>query len=226
MIVSAFPMRRVWVALCLAVSLVAALPSRAAAAPDAREIQAREDFAAGRYQKALDIFARLYAETLHPNYLRNIGRCYQNLGEPDRAISSFRDYERKAKALSSEERAEIDGYIREMQELKRQRESGAAQPAGEPALAPKLVTAPPPEAQPPQAAKQATTQPQATALDLTARNALPEPDRVEEPAIYERWWFWAIVAGAVGAGVGVAVATGAFSHTNDAPCLSGFKCGQ
>jgi hypothetical protein len=34
---------------------------RAQAASDTREIKAREDFAAGRFQEALDIFARLYA---------------------------------------------------------------------------------------------------------------------------------------------------------------------
>ena len=106
--------------------MAGALPARALAAPDARELQAREDFAAGRYQVALEVFARLYAETLHPNYLRNIGRCYQNLGEPERAITSFRDYLHKGKNISADERAEIDGYIKDMQDLERQRETGAA----------------------------------------------------------------------------------------------------
>ena len=63
-------------------------------------MQAREAFAAGRYQDALDLFAKLYAESLNPIYLRNIGRCHQNLGEPERAITSFRDYLRKAKHVA------------------------------------------------------------------------------------------------------------------------------
>jgi tetratricopeptide (TPR) repeat protein len=66
--------------------------SVAQAAPDPREMQAREAFGAGRYQDALDLFAKLYAENLNPVFLRNIGRCYQNLSEPDRAISSFHEY--------------------------------------------------------------------------------------------------------------------------------------
>ncbi len=103
---------------CFALALLCA---RAGAATDPREIKAREDFVGGRYQEALDLFAKLYAETLHPNYLRNIGRCYQNLGEPDRAITSFRDYLRKGKDISPAEHAEIDGYIAEMEALKRQR---------------------------------------------------------------------------------------------------------
>ena len=106
-----------------AVVLAAALlaPSaHAYAAPDSRELKAREAFAAQRYQDALDLFAKLYAETLHPIYLRNIGRCYQNLGQPDQAITSFREYLRKAKNLPAEETREIEGYIKEMEELKRQ----------------------------------------------------------------------------------------------------------
>ena len=92
-------------------------------------MQAREAYAAGRYQDALDIYVKLYAEKLHPNYLRNIGRCYQNLGEPDKAISSFREYLRKARNLAPGEREEIEGYIREMEELKRSRRRPASPPA-------------------------------------------------------------------------------------------------
>ena len=57
-------------------------------------------FAAGDYRQALEIYVKLYAETLHPTYLRNIGRCQQNLGEAEKAISSFREYLRKAKDLT------------------------------------------------------------------------------------------------------------------------------
>ena len=70
-----------WLAALIAV-MFALGTVRASAATDPRELKAREDFAAGRYQQALDLFAKLYAEKLHPNYLRNIGRCYQNLGDP------------------------------------------------------------------------------------------------------------------------------------------------
>ena len=51
----------------------------AKAADNATELKAREAFAAGRYEDALNLFAKLYAETLHPVYLRNIGRCHQKL---------------------------------------------------------------------------------------------------------------------------------------------------
>src|SRR5947207_15867329 len=76
-------------------------------AADSRELQAREAFAAGRFQDALDLFAKLYAGTLHPTYLRNIGRCYMNLGQPDKAITSFHEYLRKAHHVTKSERAEV-----------------------------------------------------------------------------------------------------------------------
>ena len=69
------------------------------------EMSARESFAAGRYGEALALFAKLYAETLHPVYLRNIGRCHQKMRDPDQAIDSFRDYLTKAKKLPADERA-------------------------------------------------------------------------------------------------------------------------
>src|SRR3954469_17072651 len=91
--------------------------SSAAAVPP-RELEAREAFATGKYQRALDLFGKLYAETLHPTYLRNIGRCYQYLGDPDRALISFRDYLHKARNVDPAERREVAGYIDEMEALR------------------------------------------------------------------------------------------------------------
>src|SRR5205814_9164163 len=116
----------------------------AAAQSGDSEKQAREYFAVGKYAEALEIYGRLYAETAHPTYLRNIGRCFQNLGEPDKAISSFREYLRQAKNLTAEQRIQIEGYIQEMEQLKRQRE--APPPAPAPAASVTAAPAPLPEA--------------------------------------------------------------------------------
>ena len=69
------------------------------AADHATEMKAREDFAAGRYDEALELFAKLYAETLNAVYLRNIGRCHQKLRHPDKAIDAFKDYLAKGKKI-------------------------------------------------------------------------------------------------------------------------------
>lgn len=188
--------------------------ARALAGPDPREIEARQDFVEGRYQEALDIFARLYAETLHPNYLRNIGRCYQNLKQPDRAISTFRDYLRKGKEISPAERQEIEGYIKEMEDLKGQREREAkAQPSAEPA--------------PPVTPLPAAPRPEATTAPVTIASAPAEAPPAEKPVenpIYDRWWFWALIGGAVAVGVGAAAAAGVFTKTQDASCPPGVSC--
>jgi tetratricopeptide (TPR) repeat protein len=119
-----------------------------AAGDDGAEMKARTHFAAGEYKEALEIYARLYAETMHPTYLRNIARCHQNLGNPDKAISSFREYLRKAHDLTPDQRKEIEGYIAEMEQLKQSK----AKPEPPPATPPP-ATAPPPAAAPPQRAR-------------------------------------------------------------------------
>jgi tetratricopeptide (TPR) repeat protein len=191
--------------------VLAVLSAQAVAAPprtDPREMKARELFAAQRYQDALDLYVKLYAEKLHPNYLRNIGRCYQNLGDPEKAIGSFREYLRKAKNLPGEERAEIEGYIKEMEDLKRQRETPPPPPPPKEDPAPRLhsIAEPPP---PHQIISQ------------------PPPPPVEESApVYKRWWFWTAVGVAVVAGtVGVMAATGTFkSSAKDPECGAGRLC--
>jgi tetratricopeptide (TPR) repeat protein len=154
----------------------------------------REAFVTGRYERALELFGKLYAETLHPTYLRNIGRCYQNLHDPDRAISTFRDYLRKAPALSAKERGEIDGYIAEMEALQR-KQAGEARPApAEPVhLAARPEPPPPPM--------------------VTARLA-PEP----APS---RWWLWTGLGVVVAAGVVTAVL---LARKSDAPCPMETMC--
>jgi tetratricopeptide (TPR) repeat protein len=123
---------------------------------DQREVNARQLFAVGKYAEALEIFGKLYAETAHPTYLRNIGRCYQNLGDPDRAIASFREYLRQGRSLPDDQRKVIEGYIAEMEELKRKQASerpkaeDAPPPvAPEPAPAAAVVPVAPPPLAPP-----------------------------------------------------------------------------
>jgi tetratricopeptide (TPR) repeat protein len=117
----------------LILALLLTLGTRVALAqPADDEKRAREFFALGKYAEALELYGRLYAETAHPTYLRNIGRCFQNLGEPDKAISSFREYLRQARNATPEQRSQVEGYIREMEELKRKREAPAPPPPPRP----------------------------------------------------------------------------------------------
>ena len=89
---------------------------------DSREETARAFFAAAKYQEAIDIYSQLFARYVHPDYIYNIGRCYQNLGDPDKALQSFHEFSRKAKHLDPELRKELAGHIQEMEALKAERE--------------------------------------------------------------------------------------------------------
>jgi tetratricopeptide (TPR) repeat protein len=188
--------------------------------PSAMELQAREAFAVGDYSKAVGLFAKLYAETLHPTYLRNIGRCHQNLGDPDRAIGSFREYLRKARDLSAGERAEINGYIEEMQALQRQR-ADAAKPieemqalqrqraeAAKPKEAPAITRTPAPP--PPAAIVVAPVRPDA-------------PPAAEARPAGRRWWLWTAL-GAVALGAAGVTAALVLGKPSNAPCPPGKVC--
>lgn len=194
------------------VTVPLARPVHAAATKqDSREKKARRAFAVGRFAEALDLFGALYADTLHPTYLRNIGRCYQNLDQPDKAITSFKDYLRLAKGLTVAEKAEIDGYIAEMEALKRKQDMAAASSleAARPAPTPIPAAAPPqPELAP-------------ESMVLTSPQPAPQPQEQASP-FYKRGWFWGVVAGVVVVGVvSTLAATGAFSSSD--PC-SGRVC--
>jgi hypothetical protein len=212
---------RLFAVAILTFSLLAAgiVPSPAHAAKaktkeqkDPREMQAREAFAAGSYKNALDIYTKLYAEKLHPTYLRNIGRCYQNLGEPDRAISSFREYLRKAKEMPADERAEVEGYIKEMEDLQKKNAAAAAAPT---------PAQPLPPAAPP--AQPLVREPQPVAF---VQQPAPAPAPATTPApFYKRAWFWGVVGGVVVAGTVAGLwAGGVFSAKSDNGCPAGTTC--
>jgi tetratricopeptide (TPR) repeat protein len=176
---------RVGPTLALVLALASAAPVvYAGPGKDPREQTARAFFAVGKYREAIDVFAQMYAEKPHANYIFNIGRCYQNLPDPDKAIASFRDYLRRAPKLSAAEKQEIDGYIREMEDLKKQRGAAATaladlvpkeEPAKAPAVAaPSAPVAPATPTPTPAAATPASAAP-AEAPAATKAAAAPDP---------------------------------------------------
>jgi tetratricopeptide (TPR) repeat protein len=180
---------------CLLAGGVAAIPRHPVQAAPARsrnqqadkELKARKLFAAGQFQEALDLFAELYAETLHPVYLRNIGRCHQKLREPAKAIDAFRDYLAKGKDITVDERKEVEGFIRDMEALQDEQRKAAAPPPPPVAPEPRLTVAEPPPT---------------TAATTVAASA---PAAEESHPFYTRAWFWVgvgvVAAGAVAAAV-------------------------
>ncbi len=212
-------MRAFRATLLLAICLGLAVSDRAVAQQqDDVELTARTHFAAGEYQQALDIYAKLYAQTLHPTYLRNVGRCYQNMGKPDEAISSFHEYLRKAENLDPKQRADVEGFIREMEDLKRQRELANAPPTAPAAPTPAITTAPPPPS-----ATQAETSDR-VAASLTAGPPVAQ-DQASRP-IYKRWWFWTAIAVVAAGGITTALVLSSSPNAPTATTTFGTKGAQ
>jgi hypothetical protein len=213
-------------ALFAALTLAAPATARAADKPSAEdnqlEMKAREAFAAGRYDEALDTFAKLYAKSLNPVYLRNIGRCFQKKRDPQKAIDEFQDYLAKTKSgkykISADERAEIEGYIKEMQALRDEQARTAAAPPPPPPVQP---------VQPLQTTPVAPGPPTAPPPDLSAGGpaaTLTAPGTPEEHhPVYTRWWFWTIIGVAVVGGVVAAVALSS-GGTTKPDCPTGVTC--
>jgi len=126
-----------------------------------------------------------------------------------KAISAFREYLRKAKGVSVEERAEVEGYIKEMEALAMRKQLEAA---------PKSPPPPPPQLAAP--ATTPTASPAAVTLTATPEPAAPAS---ESSPFYTRWWFWTIVGGVAVAGAGLAAA-GVFTSHKDATCDMGRIC--
>jgi len=81
----------------------------------------------GRYEEAAKIFVRL--SVAHPDmlvFVRNIGACYYYLRRNDPALSNLREYLARKKNITADDRAEVEGWIAELEHLRRQ---AAAPPA-------------------------------------------------------------------------------------------------
>ncbi|HEY4394245.1 MAG TPA: tetratricopeptide repeat protein [Polyangia bacterium] len=217
--------------IALGLAVCAAFVSVQARAEDRRETEGRSWFAKGEYEKALDLFAELFAENNDPVYLRNIGRCYQKLRRPEKSIDAFREYLRRAHVRPSE-REEINGFIKEMQDLQAS-QAGTAPTA--PAAAPKPFepAAPPPPSPAAPAAEAApapvvpAASPPASAAGATETSTAPgatlvasgesHPDESATP-ITKRWWFWTGIGAVVVAGVVTAVVLSSGHSAVIPPC--------
>jgi len=85
--------------------------------PEAKERLAQKACLSGNYQKGVEILSDLYVSTKDPVYIYNQGRCFEQNGRCEDAILRFREYLRKAKRASDEEREEAEKHIAECRAL-------------------------------------------------------------------------------------------------------------
>ena len=111
------------IATALVVATLVAAPARAADKLEAKERKARVECAAGDYAEGVRLLAELWVATGDATFLYNQGRCYEQSGQNDLAVSRFREYLRKAPALPAED---VEAVNRRIDELQRQAASRAA----------------------------------------------------------------------------------------------------
>ena len=192
------------------------------ATEDHREREGRALYAKGKYAEALDVFATLFADRADPIYLRNIGRCHQKMGHPTESIDAFREYLRRARVIPSE-RAEIEGFIREMEDLKARTTKGSAERSTGPEdkSPPKGTDAPP--------TAQAKVPPPAAPAPVMLVVAAPPPavdmaDGRSTTPLTHRWWFWAAIGAVVVGAAATAVILGSRGGADRPGCPGDFTC--
>lgn len=166
-------------ALVLIVALVTA-GTRAEAAPksrEQREAEARKACAAGRVEAGIELLAELLTEYSHPNYIYNQGRCYQQNGKAEQAISRFKEYLRAAADIAPAERERVERFIKEL-EAEVQAAAPPVAPAvpaapveatpGKPAEPTESAPRPPMESRPPVAVSRTTPPPRTAGLRTAA----------------------------------------------------------
>ena len=101
----------------LALAALAAMSGVAGAQErDPRELEAKKACLGGRPDRGIELLAEMYAETNDPTYIYNQGRCYQQNGKPREALTRFREYMRKARDMSADDKALVQGYISELEQ--------------------------------------------------------------------------------------------------------------
>jgi hypothetical protein len=122
-------------------------PAAAWSAPrDRREAEARKRCLAGDVQAGVALLDALYADTRNATYIYNQARCFQQNGRADEAIERFREYLRKARDVTPEDRRQVEAYITEL-ELDRDARARAAPGEAVHVPAPSLPPLPPERAE-------------------------------------------------------------------------------
>jgi hypothetical protein len=134
------------------------------------------------------------------------------MGEPDKAISSFREYLRKAESLEPKHRAEIEGFIREMEDLKRQPEAPRP-PTTVPAEAPGISAPLAAPAAVPSVPTPTGPADNSSRIEASLKAGPPAAEDREVAPVYARWWFWTAMAAVAVGSVAAAVVLSSGSGT-------------
>jgi tetratricopeptide (TPR) repeat protein len=154
----------------------------------------------GRFEEALQSYARAYELFNAPVLLFNMGQCHKNLKHYERAIFFFQGYLREE--TNPEKRALAEELLAKSRaDLEKQRQELVPSPAA----APDLAVMPPSEP--------------LIALDVPPSNASGQPGSDAENAtpLTRKWWFWTVLGAGAVAIAGGTIAYYATGHTTSVP---------
>jgi tetratricopeptide (TPR) repeat protein len=188
-----------WAAGILVFLLASQQPCPVHAASGDPKQEAKSHFRAGQkhynlneFPDALMEFKEAYRLHSDPVFLYNIGQCERQLGHLEDAARFYRNYLREYPKAPN--RQEVERRIDEIDETLKAQAADARKRD-------EASVVPPPQAGPP-----LPVAPIEGRTDLTT--TAPAPSVSESSPIYTRWWFWtAVAAVAVGATVGIILAT-------------------
>jgi len=185
--------------------------------------RAKKAFLDGQYQKAATEYLRAYELVPLPALLFNIGQCFRNVNENERAMAAFEAYLKAAPHAPNREA--VKRLIANLRARQKQRPTEAAPaPSPESPQAPPTVAEPaspsedsdpladaldtemgdlfadesPPATPPPSTTHetetpQPTTPPTATVQTTTSDQQQPRAPAGNAGPFYKQWWFWTFV---------------------------------
>jgi hypothetical protein len=117
---------------------------------ETQERTARKACLSGDYAKGVEILSDLFIETEDANYIYNQARCFEQNSRYEEAIGRFREFLRKATAISPADKADTEKHIADCQALLGQKSVPAPTNNSAVAVTPKTETeaAPPAPAAP------------------------------------------------------------------------------
>jgi tetratricopeptide (TPR) repeat protein len=152
-------------------------------------------FELGKFRTALGNYEEAYKVASLPGLLFNIGQCYRNLGEHEKAVFSFRLYLRKIPNAKNRDATLV--LIRELeQKIKLERVRERKRRADE--------------------ARRRREEDERLEEERRRLAALRGRKGTRSTPIYKRWWFWTLI-GVAAAGAGAGVYFGTRSSGHDLP---------
>lgn len=220
----------------LALAVGATLASSSVAWADEAEgrrrwSRGRELYEKGRYVEAAREFEAGYAAAPRPLFLLNIGHAYRRAQELVKAKSAYQQLLRLQPDYP--QRAEVEGYIKSIDDVLQAAEAGteasaarppsaSARPAPPPAPAPSLTLVDPSSAPPPP-----KPMPSTFAEEPLGNPALVgRPAPADEPpagSVLRKPWFWVVVGAVVAGGIATAVIVARPGSPCPAPATACFR---